>query len=151
MPIESKIIDTTPDTEYKGTVYEQCVVIELPDGEQMGIFDSDMIISDGMIGETLSLSILGYIPKSVEILDESDHQIEPFPDAPLDWQNHTYYGRIEKIGSSNNPKRLLLDVGYGTVQIDSDIHTYIDEELVEGMYIRVQTSRSDLLGIRNKN
>jgi hypothetical protein len=142
--IESKIIDIVPDVEYEGTVYEQRMVVELPDCVRIGLFDYDLHAKREMIGDKKALSILGYIPNDASVEIDLEIGIEASTSKPLDWKNHTFRGYIERV---NEGEAVVLDVGYGTVQIDNDVAELVDGQLKEDQFLQVRTNRSDLVGL----
>lgn len=141
--MKAKIVEVVPDIEYKGTVYEQRVVVEFTDGTQIGLFDYDLHADQDMVGETKQLSIFAYIPSKVTINDGTP-KIIPDANDPLDWKHHTYQGKVVRI---EEDETVVLNVGYGDIQIDKDIHDVVESRIQEGQFLEVRVNRSDLVAI----
>jgi hypothetical protein len=79
---EAKIIGIESDARYMGAVYEQTVKIELPNGKQMGLFDSLPKVSSEDVGKTKNIVILAFITK-IEKISKTEPRIEPSPRKTL--------------------------------------------------------------------
>lgn len=143
MTIESKIIDVVPDGEYKGTVYEQRVIVEFPDGTQIGLFDYDLHADPEMVGKTKSVSIFAYIPREATVCN-GEPGIIPNAEEPLEWKHHVYCGKVTTVEEDGT---VLLDVGYGDVRVDSDVHEVVEHQIQENHFLKVRVNRSDLVGL----
>ena len=154
MTMRAKILEIKPEVHYDSTTYEQIVVIELSNGKKMGLFDYDMHTTPDMIGNSKDLIILAFLPKQVEKLTVIEPRIEPAPEKPADWKNHTFYGKIKKIGVADEwhegefkyKNLVLLNVGEGEILVDFDEETL--KMVKEGDYIKISALRPDLLDIR---
>lgn len=151
--LRSRIIGTKPWTEDEKEVTEQVVVVELPDGEKMGLFDNfKMVVTPDMVGHIKSLLILVQISK-INQPSIVGGTIEPDRENPLQFRNHVYTGRVEKIavkdvwhGDFGYTNLVSVNVGYG------DILVAVDRKLLNklkiGDYLRILAVRSDLLEAR---
>lgn len=152
--MKAKIIGIEPSAGYMDAIYEQTVKIELPSGKLMGLFDSLPKASSELVGKTKNIVILTFVPKIEKIL-KTKPIIEPFPEKPLDWKNHIFYGIIEQVGIKdvwhegkfeyNN--LVSVYVGEGNILVEFDKKTL--NVIKKGDYIKVSALRSDLLDILN--
>ncbi|MFC7047155.1 hypothetical protein ACFQH6_18710 [Halobacteriaceae archaeon GCM10025711] len=147
MTIEATIIRTEPDSVYQGAVYDQTVVIELPDGTRFGLFDPDVTVGSKFIGQTVQLTVTVLVHEGgIERLTEGMGEIIPSTDNPLSWRNHVYVGRIDEFLSwSGNRREIQLDIGTGTIIVRPKQE--LIGELREGDILRIDASRSDVTGI----
>lgn len=143
MPIKSKIIDVVPDVEYKGTVYEQRVIVEFPDGTRIGLFDYDRHVNPEMVGRSKSVSILAYIPSEVNVCNGKPG-IVPNADNPLEWKHHVFRGNVTNVEKDGT---VVLDVGYGDVRVDADVNELVEDGIHEDQSLEVRVNRSDLIGL----
>lgn len=143
MAIEAEIVDVLPDVEYKGTVHEQRVIVELPDEIQIGLFDYDLHADPEMVGEVKSVSIFAYIPSEATVCN-GEPGIVPNADDPLEWKHHVYRGKVTTVEGDGT---VVLDIGYGDVRVDSDVHGSVEGRIREDMFLKVRVNRSDLVGL----
>lgn len=143
MAIKAKIIDVLPDVEYKGTVYEQRVIVEFPDGTQIGLFDYDLHADPEMVSKTKSVSIFAYIPSEANV-GNGEPEIIPNVDEPLEWKHHVYRGNVTNVEEDGT---VVLDVGYGDVRVDSDVHELVKNQVQKNQFLEVRVNRSDLVGL----
>lgn len=149
MTVPAKVVEIEPTTEYEGTVYNQLVVVEFPNGVRLGLFDPDAIVDDQMVGQQKEICI-GTLTESegYELVDGRDRQINPSEDEPLHWRKHTYYGEVVDISEHlEHTYEVELDVGMGTILANPDKDRFPDLDV--GDFLKVETLRSDIHDIDN--
>ncbi|SFL69463.1 hypothetical protein SAMN04487950_4632 [Halogranum rubrum] len=147
MTLEATIIRTEPDTVYQGTVYDQTVVVELPNGIRFGLFDPDLVVDSKFIGRNVQLTVTVLAHEGgIERITDGIGEINPLKDDPLFWRDHVYVGKIRDILSwSENRREIQLDIGDGTIIVRPKQDMI--GELREGDQLRIKASRSDVTGI----
>ena len=103
LPVE--IVERRPFAVYRGTVYDQKILVRV-DGCEFVIFDKSSLVTPDMVGTTrdIDLHVWGY-DETVE-LSEPHRGVEPAEDG------FTVRGKLLDFD------RELLDVGAGSVEID---------------------------------
>lgn len=150
---KARIVKIEPGARYMGTIYDQTVIVELPNKIQFGLFDGAIMrCTADMIGKITELVILVPI-SNIEKISETELRVESSPEKPISYRGHVFYGKIKKIKikdiwskKEHRYKNLVLvDVGLG------DILAQFDEKLLkkfnEGDYIKISAVRTDLLSI----
>lgn len=146
MTIKARILKVEPTTEHEGIVYDQNVVIELPSGTTIGVFDMDMLVDEGMVGEMRDLKISLLVGKSsIESCTGVELHIDPSRNEPEFWKNHIYYGVVGSVSEEEGHYVISLDVGEGQVNVQTKKETFPIPE--NGDSLRIQASRSDLRGV----
>lgn len=147
--LEAKITGIEPGAGYMDALYDQTVLIELPDGKQIGLFDSVIMkATPDMIGKNKNIVIL--VPVSnIKKIHKTEPRIEPSYLKPLSYKGHVYYGKIEKIGVKDEwhnefkYKNLVsVNVGVGEILVDFDKERL---KMIEaGDYVQIYALRTDL-------
>lgn len=146
MTIKAKITRIEPTTEYQGTIYDQNVVVELPSGILIGVFDLNMLVEEDMVGETKDLKISLLVGKSsIELREDIEPHIDPSGEDPEFWKNHVYFGKVMHISEEERHYVMSIDVGDGQVLVQTKEETFPMPEIGSGL--RVRASRSDLRGV----
>lgn len=138
-----------PETEYEGTVFDQTVIVDLPDGSEMGLFDKDVLVSDDMVGKQkrILISTLTNNP-NVEQTTERTKGVYPCSEDPHSWDNHVYSGSVDQIMRSDDSHyKMLLDVGIGEIIVRPSKEQFPDLEV--GNSFRVTAIRSDIYDVGN--
>ncbi|SFL69430.1 hypothetical protein SAMN04487950_4630 [Halogranum rubrum] len=146
MGVEVGVVGIKHQTEYQGTVFDQSVVVRLPDGSKMGLFDKDVLVSDGLVGSECIIAISTL--STVSGVEEYSNQkgIEPTPVDPEGWSDHTYCGEVVGLlESTDSSYKVQFDVGCG------DIIAYLDRDQFDdspiGCLLRIKAMRSDISGV----
>ena len=102
-----EIVERRPSTVYRGTVYDQDVLVRV-DGSEFKIFDMDAIVTPDMVGTTrdIDLNVWGY--DETLKLSEERRGVKP-SDEGL-----TVRGEVIDV------ERELLHVGAGSIDIDTE-------------------------------
>lgn len=138
-----------PETEYEGTVFDQTVIVGLPDGSEMGLFDKDVLLSDEMVGEERRILVSTLTNESgIKRTAEGKRGVQPNPKNPLSWDNHAYCGQVNQIiGETDRKYKILLDVGDGKVIVRPKKEQFPDLEV--GDVFQVTAIRSDVYDVEN--
>lgn len=146
MPIEVHVVDTVPTTEYQGTVYDQRVVVELPDSTEMGLFDPNMEVTEDMVCQhrliNLSLLISG---EDIAVVGDENLGVRPQSDSSISWNNHVYTTRVEGISFEGATAEVNLDVGIGDLTLN--IRSDLAGNMSSGDTIRIEAQRSDVKNV----
>lgn len=139
-----------PETEYEGTVFDQTVIVGLPDGSEMGLFDKDVLISDHMVGKQkrILISTLTNNPH-VEQTAERTKGVYPCSENPHSWDNHIYSGSVDQISrSDDNHYKILLGVGIGEIIVRPSKDQFPNLEVGDSLH--VTTIRSDICDVGDR-
>lgn len=151
---DTEITSVVPDCVYKGNVYEQTVVVELPNDTRIELFDTvPDVLPEDAIGKT------GFVTASVLALSDLVSVEEPAKPAihPLDskWC-YELCGRIVELDMANHGFKekypvggVVLDIGYGTVLVSPD---GITQQLTSGSvaigdFVRIEKGRLDFVSL----
>lgn len=146
MTIIARILRLEPTTEYEGIVYDQNVVIELPSGITIGVFDMDLLVDEEMVGGKRDLEISLLVGESsIEPCADIDPHVEPSVKDPEFWKNHTYFGTVRNVSEEEEHYVISLDVGEGQVFLQTKEETFPIPDI--GNSLRVKASRSDLIRV----
>ena len=149
--LKVKIIDTYPKIpDERQDLNEQTVVIELPDGKQIGLFNTMPIVQD-MIGQMMDISIVvGPKINGIKIVDDTKPGIEPSSNNPHGYRDHKYSGIIREIGVKDKWHPVMgylylvsICVGSFNVLVDFDKNLY--NIISEGDKVEVKGAMSNLL------
>lgn len=115
--ISVTVSQVEPETEYEDTVFDQTVIIGLPDGSEMGLFDKDALVGENMVGKETRILISTLTnDSSIERTTEEKKGIKPYSDDPRSWNNHVYCGSVAQIVESEHSHyKALLDIGIGGI------------------------------------
>lgn len=146
MTIRMKILDVK-QSEYDEVVQDQKIIVELPNGEVIALFDPDVLVDPSTTGEEVDIEI-GTLATDEYIrrISPTAPRIEPSDDSPVHWNNHVFIGGIDSIDSANEQEyRISLDVGLGSIEVRARKGEF--DDLTVGDFLRVDAIRSDVIGI----
>ncbi len=152
--LKVKIINIEGGAGYKGIRYDQTVVVELPVGGVMGLFESTLgkkVATTDMIGSMKEILIIVPVAK-VEVIEKTEPRIEPYLEKPSSSSGHIYFGAVNKIGLEDiwhdQPKyKNLMLVNVGLCDIIVPLDPILIKLIKPGDFIKVYGTRSDLLDI----
>lgn len=150
MAIEARIVDAIPTSEYDGKVYDQRVVVELPGGSKLGLFDPDMKVMEDMVSEVHQIEIGLLIPEGgISVVSGEDIGISPESSSPSSWNNHAYTAKVEERTGNGETVEMLLDLGIGCLTLN--VRSSLVENVNVGDIIQIEAQRSDLKRVKNRH
>lgn len=103
------------------------MIVEFPDGTQVGLFDYDLYADPETVGETKSVSILAYILRRANVCN-GEPGIRFHAGQPLEWKHYVYRGKVTNVEEDGT---VIFDVGYGDVRVDADVHKVVEHRIQE--------------------
>lgn len=145
MYVEIRAVE--PETEYEGTVYDQSVRAVLPTGQDIGLFDPDLLVNLDDVGRKMNVTISTLTgPSDIITSPKKRKGVEPSTEKPASWNNHTYYGEVVEIRAIHNDSyEVCLDVGAGQIIVWPEKEEFPD--LSVGDFLQVTAIRSDVYDI----
>lgn len=145
------IIKKVEQISHKGQTYEHHVVVELPSGDAIGLYDPDMLTNTDAVGHArrvkIGLLIDGESIKETPT-DDISKGIEPASTDPQGTKNHIYRGTVVAMNEiTESVTEVTLDVGDGTVSFRRNTTTARQLALQDSLEVRAQ--RSDIWDIDN--
>lgn len=104
LPVE--IVERRPDAVYRGTVYDQKVLVRVG-GWEFEVFDADSLVTPEMVGTKRDIDLTVWLSKDSSILPDEQYGVESIAD---DW-HLTVRGKLVSDE--------LLALGDGTVSIET--------------------------------
>ena len=141
--IEVELLGSRPEAMYQGTVYDQSVVVRLPDGSRMGLFDKDVLVDEDLVGQETNL-VISLLSNSEDVVRGIDQKgIESNQENPGGWNDHIYHGEVtEVLEETESSYKVRFDVGYGDVIVYLDREQFDDPPL--GDFLQITATRSDI-------
>ncbi len=158
-----QVLAILPDTVYQDEVYDQDVVVEIGPGQQLLVFDYEMLVPPGCVGRQYIFELRAFLPDIEPCEDE--YVVDGFvPEARnleregLDqeaWDHYIEHLRSRYGVSSIMSNRLvagkvleldgrdefILDVGPGTISVYYDPSR---QTVIAGQQVRLRDFRLDL-------
>lgn len=141
-----EVVSVSPVSSYGGTVYTQSILVEFQSGEQLTVFDSEVLISDTATGESVEVALA--IGTFADALPTSDDRGVFQVEDGSEW-TYDVVGELSILDGGDNGSDQMGMVDTGSIRFLvpnlSDLHSSSNEdaELVEERW-RFSQSRADL-------
>jgi hypothetical protein len=138
-----KLLEIRPGAGYEGRVYDQYVVMELPDGKIIDVFDPTMICRPEQLGSVKKVTIYASLVKIVKVSNRQIFGITPSGAGrtPNLRGGHGHIFRGEIDGKVERSRQLIVNIGYGRIYSDAR-GCYEDFEVGES--VEIYGVRADL-------
>lgn len=151
--LEATVADVTVESEYRGTVYERTVTLEVG-SSTIDCYDDYGYVNEGDCGSLVDVSLLGQVtnfcPTSSSI-ERSIHQPNQLGEDQSKW-HFSLTGEIVCKGGECS-KYPIIDIGVGTVFIvpTEEINEGLrDGSLNIGDKVQIEGGRLDILQINRR-
>ena len=140
--LKARIVKIKPGAGYEDKTYDQCVYIELLNGQIFDVFDGEMVANPQMIGKVKDITISVCIAATYK-LSETKFGIVPheqYREYKQSGQGHVFYGKIKEVDEKYC--NLVVDTGVGRIFVTPERDQL--KELNIGDFVRVFAVRVDL-------
>lgn len=143
MTIQCTIVETTPQSEYDGRVYDQIVTVQLEDGQEIGLFDPNVQVTDELSGLTVTAE-LGFLLRDCTVLEST--ATLGIDSAGRDTANgHRYTGSVRQISRQQDSCDVELTLPDGSLLFTAQSDTLTGVQ--RGDIVSMDAQRSDLVSI----